>query len=257
MFAICNLSLVPVRKEASDKSEMISQLLFGESVEVEESKGNWRKVRMIHDDYKGWVDKKQIIEIADDEFNNIQKSDTVLSNDLVQLVIWGKNQICPIVYGSTLPFYNNRKFFIGRNEYSFEGNIAELKKQDLSRLVEIAYLYLNAPYLWGGRSPFGLDCSGFTQMVFKLCGVKIHRDAKQQAEMGTPVNLLEESRTGDLAFFDNADGKITHVGILLQSSQIIHCSGRVRIDRIDHQGIFNDELKSYTHNLRLIKRMVN
>jgi hypothetical protein len=168
MFAICNLSLVPVRKEASDKSEMVSQLLFGETVEVESKKSNWRKIRTVYDDYHGWVDTKQIVEISDDEFEKLQNSVNVLSTDLVQLAILGKNQICPVVYGSSLPLYNNRKFFISEYEYSFEGNVAEISKPDISRLIETCYMYLNAPYLWGGRSPFGLDCSGFTQMVFKL-----------------------------------------------------------------------------------------
>jgi len=256
MFAICNLSVVPVRKEASDKSEMVSQLLFGEMVEILDKQDNWRKIKIIYDDYSGWVDKKQLMSVSDEEILQNKNSTSVLSADLVQLALWAKSQICPIVFGSTLPLYNNHKFRIGETEYTFEGNIVEVKKPDLSRILENAYMYLNSPYLWGGRSPFGIDCSGFTQMVYKLCGIKLYRDAAQQAEQGLTVNLIEESKPGDLAFFDNVERKITHVGIILNSSQIIHSSGRVRIDKLDHQGIFNEETKSYSHNLRLIKRNI-
>jgi hypothetical protein len=254
MHAVCNLSIVPVRKEPSDKSELVSQLLFGETVEVMDMQDSWRKVRMLFDNYTGWIDKKQIINITDDELLKIKTSKTFISSDLVQLAIWDKNQICPVVLGSFLPAYQDHKFFIGETEYVFEGNVIENGIPDSSRLLEHAYMYMNSPYLWGGRSPFGIDCSGFTQMVYKLCGFSLNRDSFKQAEQGITINLLEESKAGDLAFFDNAEGKITHVGIILPGSQIIHASGRVRIEKLDHQGIFNEELKGYSHNLRLIKR---
>jgi gamma-D-glutamyl-L-lysine dipeptidyl-peptidase len=115
---------------------------------------------------------------------------------------------------------------------------------------------LNSPYLWGGKTPFGIDCSGFTQMAYKLAGIKLRRDAWQQAEQGHTINLLEETEPGDLAFFDNDEGNIVHVGIILRDHKIIHAAGKVRIDSIDHYGINNKELKKYTHKLRLIKRMV-
>ena len=253
MYAICNLSIVPIRREPSDKSELVTQLLFGETVEVLDKQDNWRKIKIDYDNYIGWVNKKQVASISSEEFQKIKSATPVLSGDLVQLAVWNKNQICPVVIGSTLPMYKDRKFFIGDIEYNFEGNTIESKTPDVTRLLENSYMYLNAPYLWGGRSPFGVDCSGFTQMVFKLCGIKLLRDAWQQAEQGNTVNLVEESKPGDLAFFDNADGKISHVGIIVSGNQIIHASGKVRIDRIDHQGIFNVDSKSYTHNLRLIK----
>ena len=237
MFAVCNLSLVPVRKEPSDKSEMVSQLLFGEMIEIINKQENWRKVKILYDGYIGWLDKKQVI-----------------SGDLVQITIWNGNQICPVVLGSSLPMYNNHKFFIGSTEFIFDGNVVTANLPDISRLVENAYMYLNSPYLWGGRSPFGIDCSGFTQMVFKLCGISLLRDTVQQVEQGATINLIEESKAGDLAFFDNAEGKISHVGMIIPGNQIIHASGKVRVDRIDHQGIYNEESKSYSHNLRVIKR---
>ena len=137
----------------------------------------------------------------------------------------------------------------------FIGNVIDVCSPNYTRLLENAYMYLNSPYLWGGRSPFGIDCSGFTQMVFKLCGISLPRDTGQQVELGVTINLIEESKTGDLVFFDNAEGKISHVGIIIPGNQIIHASGKVRIDRIDHQGIYNDEMKNYSHNLRVIKRI--
>ncbi len=255
MFAICNLSLVPVRREPSDKSEMVSQLLFGETVELINKQDNWRKIKMLYDGYIGWIDKKQIVPVAENEIKKIETSGIFTSGDLVQIAIWEKNQICPLVLGSSLPVYNDHKFFIGSTEYIFDGNVIDVCSPNYTRILENAYMYLNAPYLWGGRSPFGIDCSGFTQMVFKLCGISLPRDTGQQVELGVTINLIEESKTGDLVFFDNAEGKISHVGIIIPGNQIIHASGKVRIDRIDHQGIYNDEMKNYSHNLRVIKRI--
>lgn len=257
MFAICNLSLIPIRRDPSDRSEMVSQLLFGETVEILGKQESWRKIKVLHDDYTGWIDKKQVEQITDDELTKITSASQYVSSDLLQLAIWNKNQICPVPIGSSLPGYQNHKFRIAETEYVFEGNVIDITTPQPKRMLEHAYMYLNSPYLWGGRSPFGIDCSGFTQIVHKLCGIKIRRDANQQAEEGSTINLLDESKPGDLAFFDNADGRIVHVGIILPANHIIHASGRVRIDLLDHQGIFNAETKSYSHNLRVIKRIMN
>ena len=144
----------------------------------------------------------------------------------------------------------------GGNAYTFEGQSTDSRKVISGNIVTQAQIFLNAPYLWGGRSPFGIDCSGFTQLVYKLCGIQLKRDANQQAEQGETITFLQESKAGDLAFFENSDGRIVHVGIILDNNKIIHASGKVRIDKIDHQGIFNEEKKNYSHNLRLIKRIV-
>ena len=158
----------------------------------------------------------------------------------------------PIVIGSILPSYKSGHALINNEMYQFDGlTTPGFIKKD--KLVENALMYLNAPYLWGGRSPLGIDCSGFTQMVYRLQGVDLPRDAYQQAEVGTTLSFVEESEPGDLAFFDNAEGKITHVGIILEDNHIIHASGKVRIDRIDQQGVFNTEIGNHTHKLRLIK----
>jgi len=124
------------------------------------------------------------------------------------------------------------------------------------KVIDNAMMYLNSPYLWGGRTPFGIDCSGFSQMVYRLNGVDLPRDAHEQAEVGTTLSFVEESESGDLAFFDNNEGKIIHVGIILDSNSIIHASGKVRVDKIDQQGIFNQNSGIHTHKLRLIKKII-
>jgi hypothetical protein len=255
MFAVTTLSLVPVRKEPSDKSEMVNQLLFGDTVEIVDEMESWKKVKQLFDDYEGWVDKKQLTEITDEQLSVINSSMPFVCADLFQIIIWNKNQISPIVMGSSLPLYNNHKFYIGSTEYSFDGSVTSTGERHPEKVLEQAYMYLNAPYLWGGRSPLGIDCSGLTQMAFKLCGMKLKRDAWQQAEQGTTINQLSESRPGDLAFFRKSEGKITHVGIILPANRIIHASGKVRIDKIDPEGILNEESGEYTHSLGLIKRL--
>jgi len=158
--------------------------------------------------------------------------------------------------GSTLPFYSNKSLSFGGNKYSFEGNTVLASAKRPENITLQAQLYLNSPYLWGGKSPFGIDCSGLTQIVYKMCGYQLRRDANQQAEQGETISFLEECKPGDLAFFDNEDGKIIHVGIITHGNNIIHASGKVRLDKLDHQGIFNGETKKYSHNLRLLKRIV-
>lgn len=255
MFAICNLSLVPVRKEASDSSEMVSQLLFGDAVQILEKYKSWYKIKILADDYSGWIDQKQVALISQEEKDNYDSQSSFISNDILQIAILNNSEMCTIVMGSTLPFYSNKKLSFGGNNYSFDGNTVLVSNKRPDNITLQAQLYLNSPYLWGGRSPFGVDCSGLTQIVYKICGYQLKRDAKQQAEQGETISFLEETIPGDLAFFDNEEGKIIHVGIITHGSNIIHASGKVRMDKLDHQGIFNAETKKYSHKLRLIKRL--
>ena len=260
MFGICNLSVVPCRKEPSDRSEMVTQLLFGEHFEILEEKKSWTLIRINYDGYECWIDHKQFLPIK--EIKGIKNSNTALTTDLLQIATKENEEIIPIVLGSSLPKYKNKEFSLGKDKYSFEGeSIFPIKKNKKLispeiHLIQTARWYLNTPYLWGGRSPFGIDCSGFTQMVFKLNGIKLKRDAWQQAEQGEAISFLEEAKKGDLAFFDNEDGKIIHVGIILGNEKIIHSSGKVRIDKLDHHGIYNAEMKKYSHRLRVIKRFM-
>jgi hypothetical protein len=253
---ICDLSIVNVKLEPFHRSETVSQILFGEYFEVLESKEEWIRIRLAFDGYEGWMLHSQCSEIDLDDFKLLNKEEICISYDLVQIVARG-NAITSIVLGSSLPSYKDFHCRIGHLLYRFEGSARFPERlQSSNTLVENAYMYINSPYMWGGRSPFGIDCSGFTQMVYKLSGIRLRRDAAQQAEQGTMVHLPDEALAGDLAFFDNVEGKITHVGILLGKDKIIHASGRVRIDTIDHHGIFNSGTKRYTHNLRLIKRLL-
>lgn len=255
MFAICNLTLVPVRKEASDRSEMVTQLLFGDIIEILDKQKSWYKIKMLADDYTGWIDQKQVALITDEEKANYDSQSSFISNDILQIAILNNSEMSTIVMGSTLPFYSNKKLSFGGNNYSFDGNTVLVSTKRPDNITLQAQLYLNSPYLWGGRSPFGIDCSGLTQIVYKICGYKLRRDANQQAEQGETISFLEETIPGDLAFFDNEEGKIIHVGIITHGSNIIHASGKVRMDKLDHQGIYNAETKKYSHKLRLIKRL--
>jgi len=177
----------------------------------------------------------------------------VLNGDLIDYITAENNFMMPIPLGAALSFLDDSN--INKSNYDFEGaKVSGIKPK--SELIKTAFMYLNAPYLWGGKTPFGIDCSGFTQMVYKLNGYKLLRDASQQSSQGIPLSFIEESEPGDLAFFDNEEGKIIHVGIIMENNYIIHASGKVRIDRIDHLGIYNAETNRHTHKLRVIKKII-
>ena len=248
-YGISNLSIVPVRSESSDASEMVSQILFGEQYKILEERKKFSRIRISHDKYEGWICNKQVTVVYD----NLIDSKKHYTTDVLDII--KSDSFQTIVMGSVLPNLKKGEFILNNISYTFEGEHTNLK-EDKSILVEHAMMYLNTPYLWGGRTPFGIDCSGFSQIVYRLNGIDIPRDAYQQAEIGTTLSFVEESEAGDLAFFDNNDGKIIHVGIVLENNHIIHASGKVRIDRIDQQGIFNMEQGTHTHKLRLIKSIV-
>ncbi|SNR59231.1 C40 family peptidase [Flavobacterium sp. ov086] len=253
MFGICNLAIVPVRSEPSDRSEIVTQLLFGEHIEILERQNQWARIKIQFDDYEGWVDSKQYQVISEANYNQLSKEAIILNADLIDYISAPDNLLLPIPLGASLSFLNNSE--INTSNFEFEGTKTSGIKPK-SALINTAFMYLNAPYLWGGKTPFGIDCSGFTQMVYKLNGYKIHRDASQQALEGEPLSFIEESEAGDLAFFDNDEGNIIHVGIIMDNNYIIHASGKVRIDRLDHLGIYNPELNKHTHKLRVIKKII-
>lgn len=253
---MCSLSSVPLRSEPSDRSEMVNQILFGEHITVLDTQKNWSRIRLSHDDYEGWMDSKQIYPITVDQYERFTQSSPTLSSELVDMISDGSNRaLFPIWLGSSLPLFTDGQFQLGGDRYRFQGEVITGPQQK-ELLVENAFMYLHTPYLWGGRTPFGIDCSGFTQMVYRLNGIFIPRDASQQAELGQIHSFLEECEPGDLAFFDNEEGNIIHVGILLGDNKIIHASGRVRVDRIDQQGIFNVDTGRHSHRLRLLKRII-
>lgn len=254
---ICKVAVAPIRKKAEDASEMISQLLFGELITVIASKSkSWIKVKCEWDDYEGWMDPKQLNLFGEKEFTDhtqqraypLEVAHPIMSRDIS----------FPIVSASSLPQYDGMTFKIQGEKIVYSGQVIDPAEVSISPdlLIKVAKKYLNAPYLWGGRSPFGIDCSGFTQAVFKIFGIKLPRDAYQQAEHGTMVDFVTASNVGDLAFFENKEGRIHHVGIILEDNFIIHAAGMVRIDKLDHFGIYHLGKRSYTHTLRFIKRVV-
>lgn len=252
-FGIAFLSITPMRSDAGHRFEQVSQLLYGELFEIVGTKKEWKKIKCQYDGYEGWVLSAQIKELTLKQFQQISKKNETLVYDSFYTV--SKNDThFNILIGSILREYDGLNYSFLNEKYLFQGNaLAADFEQNIKLLDKIVLKYLNAPYLWGGRTPFGIDCSGFTQIVFKFLGIQLPRDSYQQAELGKLVAFAEEARKGDLAFF--GDTKITHVGIILDDKKIIHASGRVRIDIIDNFGIFNTETNAYSHPMKIIKRL--
>lgn len=252
-YAIANLSIVPLRALPQHKSELVSQVLFGEYIKVLATEENWSYIELEQDTYQGWIESSQLAPISSIEYERFVSNNTkakVLDNNTT-IELEGKN--IDIVRGTTLPYYDNGFFEINNQQIRYSGKVIS-DKQNRNRLIDIANSYLNTPYLWGGKTSYGIDCSGFTQMVYHICGYSLQRDASLQAKQGELVVFLQQVSIGDLAFFDNEEGNITHVGIVLANNKIIHAAkGKVRIDSLDQEGIYNDELKKYTHHLRMLR----
>ncbi|MTG97981.1 MULTISPECIES: C40 family peptidase [Myroides] len=253
MFAYCNLAIVPLRAEASDRSEMVTQVLFGEHFTILEQTEKWSKIQLSYDKYEGWMDNKQYQLITEDDFNYLEHTSTLFASDLVDFVSTENNQLMSIPLGSCLNGLKRDSINIDNFQYEGRSISGQFNK---SLFLKTAFMYLNAPYLWGGKTPFGIDCSGFTQMVYRINGYNIPRDASQQATIGEALSFIEESEVGDLAFFDNSEGNIVHVGIIMENNYIIHAHGKVRIDRLDHLGIYNIDSGRHTHKLRVIKKIL-
>ncbi|KMQ67149.1 hydrolase Nlp/P60 [Chryseobacterium sp. FH2] len=234
---ICIVTVAPVRAENSDKAEIVTEILFGESADILEVDKNWTKIKMHYDGYEGWMDTKQLKSVTEEEL--AKRKVTIVTED----------------FSSVLTNDGKTLLSIG-SEVEFPA-VASRRSHDLRESIALtAREFLNVPYLWGGKSFFAVDCSGFTQLVYKVHDIKLPRDTYQQAEVGEPLTFVEESRLGDLAFFENPEGKIIHVGIMLENQKIIHASGKVRIDTLDSTGIFNKELNKHTHKLRVIKSII-
>lgn len=227
---ICKYPLVACRREPNERSEMISQLLYGEAYEIIEEQSTWIKIKNLRDSYESWIDKKlhsafvsnsQPCYIARQAFTEISNAS-------------GKKMIVPaasIIHSK------------------------EKVEPTTESLIDTALKFLGAPYLWGGKSIWGFDCSGFVQVVFQIHGMDLSRDAYQQAELGEIVEFNDLIEAGDLAFFSKENEAISHVGICISKEQIIHASGEVRIDKLDHHGIYNEDIQSYSHKLRIVKRI--
>jgi len=234
---ICVVTVAPVRAENSDRAEIVTEILFGESADILEVNKNWTKIKMHYDGYEGWMDTKQIKHVTEEHLTNrkvtliTENFASIMTNDGRTLLSMGSE----VEYAAVA----------SRRSHNLRESIALTAKE-----------FLNVPYLWGGKSFFAVDCSGFVQLVFKIHNIKLPRDTYQQAEVGEVLSFVEESQPGDLAFFENSEGKIIHVGIMLENQKIIHASGKVRIDTLDSSGIFNKEMNKHTHKLRVIKNII-
>lgn len=247
-YGICHLSIVPLRVSPSHESEMSSQLLYGEHFKILEERSQWSKIRGAFDQFEAWVDNKQIFKISEDDYFLAEEKSPELTSDLIDHITDTQGLLMPIAMGSVLNFTQQLQ-----HQFDGESRSNTLEKENL---IDSALLYLNAPHLSGGKTPFGIDCSGLTHMVYKLNGYQLRRNAAEQAKQGEALSFIEESEPGDLAFFDDNEGVINHVGIMMKDNYIIHVDGKVRIDRIDHSGIFNAELRKHTHKLRVIKKII-
>ena len=256
-FGICRLSVMPVRLEPSDKTEMVTQLLFGDQYEVTQLSADkkWLKIKIHYDQYEGWIDEKQHHAISKDYFNYLDQAEFKITTDITTSILYHKSPQV-ILMGSMIPISSSELFKM-EEQFAFNGEAKNVgQKREFEFLKNTAIKYINAPYVWGGKSPFGIDWSGFTQMVFKISGYNLFRDSWQQGYQGKSVKSYHDAKPGDLAFFKNAEGKIVHVGILLDEDKIIHASGRVRIDHFNEEGILNVETKIYTHQFAHIRRIL-
>lgn len=248
---ICENVFVPLRSAPTHKSEMLSQILFGEKYTIVDISGSWQKIRTSFDDYEGWIDVDHLQYSVDEGISCghvLNRSLLCYKNDKTKIILEAGCEIFN-------PDFEDKVFSIGRNIYNTSPDFGRNYISTNDSLSDIAMKFINSPYIWGGRIPSGLDCSGLTQLAYKIFNIPIPRDASVQSAEGKMIDFIDEAIPGDLAFFDNGRGKISHVGMVLSKGLIIHASGRVRIDSIDHQGIYKNEINGYSHILRTIRRI--
>lgn len=249
---ICENVFVPLRSGPSHRSEMLSQVLFGEKYNFKDQAGHWLKIETQFDKFTGWIDMDhmQHSQINENSAGHVlNRSLLCFKKDNTKLVLEAG---CDIY----APDFEKKTFTAGNDTYIADKDFSKQYITADETLADTAMKFINSPYIWGGRIPSGIDCSGFTQLVYKIHGKQLPRNSWQQSELGTAINFIEETKPGDLVFFDDDRGKISHVGMIISRGLVIHGSGRVRIDTIDHQGIYRQEAGRYTHHLRTIKRIV-
>ncbi len=246
-YGIVLLSVVALRATPDSESSLITMALYGAPFKIIDQRKFWYKIRLDFDATEGWVEKNQLLEISENTYQDIQNTPQTYCQELTAFANKADGSLMPVLLGS----YNQQSHLLG---HSFEGQTTTNSSKQ--GVVNRALLYLNAPFLKGGISPFGIDAAGLCQMAYKLNGYALSRTPIEQSKQGEPLSFIEESEAGDLAFFDNSEGMIDHVGIILPDNHIIHCHGQVRIDRLDHTGIFNPQTNQYSHSLRVIKKVI-
>lgn len=250
---VCGNVFVPLRSGPSHKSEMLSQVLFGEKYIIKESIGHWHKIVTLFDNYTGWIDIDHIQNSETDEVSAgivLNRSLLCYREDKTKLVLEAGCEI----YN---PDFEGKTFSSGKDRFTAAPEFSPSYLNVNEGITDTALKFINSPYIWGGRIPSGIDCSGFVQLVYKIHNISIPRDSRQQAEAGAGISFIDEAMPGDLVFFDDDRGRISHVGMILSQGLVIHASGRVRIDNIDHQGIYKNEIRGYSHKLRTIRRMLS
>ncbi|MBE2231050.1 MAG: C40 family peptidase [Chitinophagaceae bacterium] len=251
-YAFVQVPAAAVRRKPRHQKEMVNQLLFGEAVQILKIKADgWVKVSSLHDEYTGWITANMLTEASREE---TAEESVFVTAGLLSLLTAGARQL-HVPIGSSLPGFKEGKAKLGKEEFFVEGPVYNCREQQPDHVLvdKLVRPWLNAPYLWGGRTPLGVDCSGLVQVVFRQLGVRLPRDAWQQAQEGQAVRKLQDSQPGDLVFFDDRE-EIVHVGILLNPETVVHASGRVRIDPIDKKGIINGDNGKRTHRLKAIRR---
>lgn len=255
-------TVVPVRSEASETSEQLTQLLFAETCQLIEQQDRWLLIRNDADGQTGWCDRKMLTPLSEEEESQYLSYDfsALVSVPMAYAVSEANHQTFPLTASTRLPNYKEGRFNLLGSRFLIDPSMVAQQPLILDKdtFLNTTRFFLNIPYLWGGKNALGLDCSGFTQVVMSLFGVLLPRNASQQVHNGDEICFLSEARLGDLAFFSHGQQTdISHVGILLDTETILHCSGRVKVEKIDNNGIISSETGEYTHWLRAIKRVSN
>ena len=249
-----------MRKEPDETAEMVNQVLFGESFSIieQDRERNFSLISLHHDQYEGWINSRCIRFLSEADWEMIKEHPVSVTHEPMETLTAETMELQIVIgCGSIIRYSSPGKTIIDQNVYNVPISPPQDTYNIRENLVQFGLKLVSIPYLWGGRSSFGFDCSGLCQNIFRQAGIQIPRDASQQANHGKPVNFIAEALAGDLAFFDNNDGNIIHVGMILNNGKIIHASGKVKIDELDHQGIFSREQNRYTHQLRLIKKFID
>lgn len=261
MKAISLHSVVPVRTEPREGAEQSTQMLFGELCTILENSDvgiqdsdRWKFIRLESDGQEGWVDTKMITPMSEQEYDTYSQaysSAGIVVFPLAYAMSENNGQTIPLTAGTRLTNYKDGRFEVLGVGFRIDPSMVRTQpiELNLQNLLETVRFFLNVPYLWGGKNALGMDCSGFTQIVMSLFGKQLLRNASEQATQGTVVADLAHAKAGDLVFFDHEDHKISHVGIVIDSERVIHCSGRVKVEKLDSNGIFSAEKGAYTHHL--------